>query len=1030
MSSTVHGPSGRLTPRRKLPTTHNATRLAQEDDRLILSLNSIIGTTTTNANAFDSESGKDLFAYCAGPAAVISDVDVNLNVTQRLFRAAPNASPLNSAPSYYNPSTPPGTPSRNRHGSPFKDLGRPNPLATPLDYTPDSPGNSKSQNRVKEATCLSISPQGDYLAVGETGYNPRVLLFSLKSDAPADIPSSILTDHSFGVQSVALSYDSRWLCSLGNSYDGFLLLYSVNLKTGAAKLYSSNRCSNVHNIVWMGNSVISIGTRHVKLWRIERASSPAKGRLAAECAVPATAGSRSPRTFQGRNCILGSLIDATFTCAVALSDRKAIICTSEGDVCLLDDSNKAKRLEKVFQLPFNIYCVHFDQGKNLVWFGGKDSQVASSKIGNLNSLPMSAMPSDAALNSSRQRSSRILALGSVRNCLVTVDSERVIQLRRIEFEQGGPALLTTSKTLPAHESAVLGACSLAHWHPRVGSDFLTYSARGTLLLWNFDGTSNGRIDIAIDQASNSHDGDRNELKVVVASDSEQMLYAGDRIGMLRVVDPSGLTAGHIQAHCGDMSGISTIKLQGRNLVASCGRDRTLQLFHHTSGKLALLQTLDDHAAAVTDLAFLDSGSSLVSISSDRTILMRRAAYGAYPSVAYLPMKAIVLKASPVSFAAVPSQPNIIIVSTMDRQIQRFDISSGRLLYSFKALEPANNDSVLASSLQVANVEHGHEALHVILAVSSTDKSIRLHDYDTGSLLAREHGQTAVSSVKLIKHVAGDLWTYNLISCGLDGTVIVYNLSTQPLTQRYSSPSESPVRMESPLKFTPSSSQPLRKTLTKSEIADFQKALHNSTGDNIDSIERPSSSRVRKRTAGSRVVNHPGVNSIGGGFTNYMSKSSPSQPKTSQDQSPHPPHVKSTIKGTRVKTRPSLDQRHRSKSATNLGVFDASAEQICGSLRAFRNRVTSSVGEKLKPAIAEELHHELELTLHAMRNGTGEKFLVAGEALSRELLDTYLAKVVDDRLAMAQGVQATIAKENAWPRALSNHHIEATSTTGE
>ena len=65
---------------------------------------------------------------------------------------------------------------------------------------------------------------------------------------------TILSDHSFGVSSIAFSQDSQWLCTLGNEYDGFIFIYTINVKTGTAKLHSSNKCSNVRRVTWVRRS--------------------------------------------------------------------------------------------------------------------------------------------------------------------------------------------------------------------------------------------------------------------------------------------------------------------------------------------------------------------------------------------------------------------------------------------------------------------------------------------------------------------------------------------------------------------------------------------------------------------------------------------------------------------------------------------------------------------------------------------------------------------------------------------------------
>ena len=166
MSSIGHGGGLRLTPRHRLYPPANATR-SQDDDRLQLCLKTVIGTTTTSANAFDSSPSRHCFVYCAGPAAIVSQAHEDFSITQRLFRARPNALPINATPSYYNPHTPPTTPTRSRQGSPFKEAAFTNGHGATLEYIPDSPGTRRSQNRVREATCVSIGRQGDFLAVGE-----------------------------------------------------------------------------------------------------------------------------------------------------------------------------------------------------------------------------------------------------------------------------------------------------------------------------------------------------------------------------------------------------------------------------------------------------------------------------------------------------------------------------------------------------------------------------------------------------------------------------------------------------------------------------------------------------------------------------------------------------------------------------------------------------------------------------------------------------------------------------------------------
>ena len=375
----------------------------------------------------------------------------------------------------------------------------------------------------------------------QTGYSPRVIVFSAVLDAPSDVPLSVLSDHSFGVSSVAFSRDSRWLCTLGNSYDGFVLIYSINIKSGLARLHSSNKCSNVICVIWMGSCVISFGIRHVKVWRLERAtpSSPSKTRLDLENNLAGPLGSPTPRTFCGRNCLLGELINATFTAAVAISDSKAILCTAQGEICLLDDTDRTQRLEKVARVDFRVHCITFDGNEDLVWVAGEGGVTSAITLDDLTkankSSPLNATSSSLQSNhaSNVEKGSSTLALATIRKRIISIDANHVIEIRTAEEINKAWTLSTRSKRLPAHESAVLGVRSLIPKSEQDAPDFLTFSAKGTVLFWLLNGTCTGSLVIPLERLGCLENGDTNEVKTVVPFDGDSYLVSGDKSGVLR-----------------------------------------------------------------------------------------------------------------------------------------------------------------------------------------------------------------------------------------------------------------------------------------------------------------------------------------------------------------------------------------------------------------------------------------------------------------------------------------------------------------
>lgn len=418
----------------------------------------------------------------------------------------------------------------------------------------------------------------------------------------------------------------------------------------------------------------------------------------------------------------------------------------------------------------------------------------------------------------------------------------------------------------------------------------------------------------------------------------------------------------------------------------------MQLFREQDSHLDLFQTLDDHAAAVSDVKFLDA-ATLLSISSDRTIVVRKIAHGEENSVAFLSIRVITLKASPVSLTAVPAEPNVVLISTLDRQILRYSVSSGRLLYSFKASDPTSGDSVLMSSLEVHELDDTATASRILLGVSSTDKSIRIHEYDSGAMLAREYAQNTVSAIKVLQRsVEGEPPRNHLVSCGLDGTVMTWDLSCN--TPKPSGSHDTPNGEVSPSRQLPPSAQPLRRILSKAEISDFQRSFA-SESDTV--IRAPSPARVRRKTSRYTLAAVPKV--VAPALPYPASASlSPANGRTqrqpSQGHSPAPSSQQHTM-ASRSK-RPSLDNRRR--SAANHNDLNELGEQMSMSLHAFRNRITSSSVVKLDQGTLQGLANELNLTIRALNDKASREY-VGGEARGADAVDAYLAKIIDERLAM-------------------------------
>ena len=414
----------------------------------------------------------------------------------------------------------------------------------------------------------------------------------------------------------------------------------------------------------------------------------------------------------------------------------------------------------------------------------------------------------------------------------------------------------------------------------------------------------------------------------------------------------------------------------------------MQLFRNFECHLYLLQTLDDHTAAVGDVKFLNR-TTLLSISSDRTIVVRKLAHTEEQPIAFLPVKVITLKASPVSFTAVPAQPNVVLVSTLDRQILRYDVSSGSLLYSFKALDPTSGDSVIMSSLEVHELGDFAIASRLILGVSSTDKSIRIHEYDSGAMLTREYGQNAVSAIRLLRRSGqGESACNHLVSCGLDGTVMTWVLRSLPKT---GGPHNNPNGEESPSRKLVPFTQPLRRVFSKAELSSLQKSL-SSESDTIAPTGGSSPSPVRRKT--SKYIRAAAPKTAARALPG-TSRSPANGEVQRQPQTPSPLNQKGTPK---ARSKSSLDDQRRSKSAANLNDLNEQGEQVCTLLRSFRNRIASSSVAKLDHRTFQELAAELNLTVCALQDSVNSK-CESGQPVGSDLLDVYLERMTEERFAV-------------------------------
>ncbi|KAK1562808.1 hypothetical protein Q3G72_017406 [Acer saccharum] len=192
-------------------------------------------------------------------------------------------------------------------------------------------------------------------------------------------------------------------------------------------------------------------------------------------------------------------------------------------------------------------------------------------------------------------------------------------------------------------------------------------------------------------------------------------------------------------------------------LASGGKDRTIHIYD-VKRKFDLVESIDDHSAAVTSVKFTCNGCKILSCSADRSLVFRDFSI---TDNAYKISRRHHQLASLGTVYDMVIDPTMEVVVTVgqDKKINSFDIAAGKLTRSFKQ-EKDNGDPIKVTM----------DPSGTYLVCSYSNKSICLYDFISGQMItqAMGHGEVVTGVIFLpdCKHI---------VSVGGDGCIFVWKL---------------------------------------------------------------------------------------------------------------------------------------------------------------------------------------------------------------------------------------------------------------
>ncbi|XP_009624313.1 uncharacterized protein [Nicotiana tomentosiformis] len=579
----------------------------------------------------------------------------------------------------------------------------------------------------KPLSCVAISGDGRFIAAGESGPHPAVVIWEAASLAL----TCELKAHQHGVACIAFSPDGQHLASVGYPHDGYICLWDFQSQTLITKCKGFTPSSAVESVSFSsdGRLFITAGKKHLKFWKLglptrsHRKARTASGAIGKQanlghhkgCSFIAVASST-----WGESSLLDHIRTGEASHVYALTDA-GVLCLLNSEMTIA--TSVELQVEKAFGLSVSRKLVACACNNGQVKLFAANSFLYAGSLYYAETRCSKESAADCHAMIGKNRYEKLESLPNAIACqfstlqkLVVFYDDRSIYIWDVQDVDKA----TRCSVLVSHSACIWDiknfSCENMHDPSKAcaakgcsgGVSFATCSADGSIRLWDLELQSissdnslplptedkslislSARAGVFERESLASGFASTGYRSMAVSSDG-RYLGAGDFLGNLHIFNLHTAEYMCIQgAHDGEILSLS-FSLQSNDTPAdkflhshyflvSGGKDGMIHLYD-AERNFDLIGSFRDHSAPVTCVKCTCSGTKILSCNADRSLVFCDVAMidSAYKISCYHRVLPGV-----VYDMTVDASTEIAVTIGQDKKINTFSIPSGKLIRSFK-----------------------------------------------------------------------------------------------------------------------------------------------------------------------------------------------------------------------------------------------------------------------------------------------------------------------------------------------------------